>query len=292
LDISDYQTLIREQFPQLPLHSVAYLAQGKDNVVILVNEDLIFRFPKRSHSRAKLAMEIRLLPELAPRLSLAIPQFTHIGQGSLHNPEGLFVGYQRLTGVPLTEYMPQIWDEDWWKPSVGQFLTTLHQFPVARAQELGVPGGTAEEWRTIYQEFYRTVQIRVYPLVSGAQRAGITKYFEGYLNTPRNFTFTPVLLHADLYSGHILLDAWAKTVTGIIDFSECRIGDPAFDMRNAWEPFYMGDRADNWQERRSFFYLLQPLVELAYSDGNSGLEEMNPDVREQAISRLNEIWLP
>jgi aminoglycoside 2''-phosphotransferase len=293
--LARYETLIREQFPQLHVQSVEYLAHGKDNVAVLVNKDLIFRFPKRLDSRAKLAMEIVLLPELASTLALPIPQFVYIGRGThgTHNPpaaDDLFVGYQRLPGIPLTEYMPQIWDEDWWKPSVGQFLTDLHQFSIARAQELGVPGGTAEEWRSAYQEFYQTVQVRVHPLVTGAQRAGITQYFERYLNDPHNFTFMPVLLHADLYSGHVLFDTLAKSVTGIIDFSECRIGDPAFDIRNAWEPFYRGDRADNWQARRRFFYLLQPLVEIAYSNANSGLEEMNPKVREQALHRLNEIW--
>src|SRR5207248_6064974 len=122
---------------------------------------------------------------------------------------------------PLTKYMPEIWDTNWWPPMVGQFLTALHRFPVKRAQELGVPGGTTDEWRNRYQELYSRVQERVYPLVTSTQSAGNGRYFEDYMNDRRHFRFKPVLLHGDLYSQHILLDTTQRLVTGIIDFSEC-----------------------------------------------------------------------
>ena len=164
-----------------------------------------------------------------------------------------------------------------------EFLTALHAFPVERAQELGVPGGTTDEWRDRYRQLYERVEERIYPLVTRSQGDAIGSYFDSYLDNPRHFRFQPVLLHGDLYSQHVLLDHPRQLVTGIIDFSECVIGDPAFDIRNAWEPYYTGERGDerSWRERRDFYYRLQPLVEAAFSDGAAGLEDVNPKVREK-----------
>lgn len=237
-------------------------------------------------------MEIRLLPELAPTLPLPIPHFRYVVLAPSTTFPRAFVGYEALKGEPLTRYTPQIWDEGWWPPAVGAFLTALQRFPIRRAQELGVPGGTASDWRRRYSELYECVQERVYALITSDQRAAIGRYFEHFLNDPRHFEFEPVLLHGDVYSQHVLVDHAQQRVTGIIDFSECKIGDPAFDIRNSWEPFYSGQRDASWQERREFYYLVQPLVEVAFSDGTAGLEDVNPAIRADALAQLCRTWPP
>ena len=291
VEIEPYRRAIAACFPELAGRPLAYLAHGKDHVACLVNGDLVFRFPKRAEAEAKLQMELRLLPELAPTLPLPIPAYRYVARTPPSFPH-VFAGYRRLAGEPLTRYMPEIWDAPWWPAAVGAFLTALHRFPTPRAQALGVPGGTADAWRERYQALYRLVQERVYPLLTGSQRAGIGGYFAGFLHDPRHFRFHPVLLHGDLYSQHILLDHPGQRVTGIIDFSECVIGDPAFDIRNAWEPHYRGTQDASWRERREFYYRLQPLLEAALSDGTAGLEEVNPQVHADALAQLNQGWPP
>ncbi|HMA38287.1 MAG TPA: phosphotransferase [Chloroflexia bacterium] len=287
-----YSRAIAESFPALANRRLEYLAHGKDHVTCLVNKELVFRFPKRADAAGKLRMEISLLPELASTLPLPIPHFSYVARTPPPSFPRVFVGYRRLAGEPLRQYIPEIWDANWWPAAVGAALTALHRFPIQRAQELGVPGGTTDEWRHCYQALYSRVQERVYPLVTGSQRVAIGRYFEDFLHDPRHFRFQPVLLHGDLYSQHILLDNVRHRVTGIIDFSECRIGDPALDFRNPWEPYYTGQRDASWRERRAFYYRLQPLLEVAFSDGTAGLEDVNPQVRDEALTQLNQAWPP
>jgi macrolide phosphotransferase len=39
----------------------------------------------------------------------------------------------------------------------------------------------------------------------------------------------PAVIHGDLHAGHVLIDE-AQRVTGLIDWTEARIGDPALDL--------------------------------------------------------------
>jgi aminoglycoside 2''-phosphotransferase len=286
-DIEPYRAAIREQFPALRVDTMAYLGEAKDHVGCLVNRQLVFRFPKREEAEQKLRMELALLPELAPTLPLPIPQYSHIARTPSRAFPRVFAGYPLLTGQPLTDYIPAIWDTPWWAPAVGAFVTALHRFPVARARQLCVPGGTAEEWRSRYQNLYRGVQEKVYPLVTPRQQAAIRRYFVDFLDNPRHFEWEPVLLHHDIYSGHILLDVDTQKVTGIIDFSDCDIGDPAVDVRDAWEPYYSGTMDTTWADRRAFYYHLQPLAEIVAGDV---LLEVYPALVAQALEQINRRW--
>ena len=75
--LAHYRAAILENFPGLPLESLTYLAEGWDSLGCLVNDRLIFRFPKRPEVAGRLALETRLLPELAPTLPLPIPLRRH-----------------------------------------------------------------------------------------------------------------------------------------------------------------------------------------------------------------------
>ncbi|HET7081509.1 MAG TPA: phosphotransferase [Chloroflexia bacterium] len=285
--IQPYQAAISEQFPALHVDTIAYLGEAKDHVGCLVNGQLVFRFPKREEAEQKLRMELALLPELAPTLPLPIPQYSHIARTPSRAFSRIFAGYPLLAGEPLTNYIPAIWDMPWWAPAVGAFVTALHRFPVARARQLGVPGSTPEEWRSRYQNLYSGVQEKVWPLVTRRQRAAIRRYFADFLDNPRHFEWEPVLLHHDIYSGHILLEVATQQVTGIIDFSDCDIGDPAVDVRNAWEPYYGGTMDATWPERRAFYYQLQPLAEVVAAEV---LRDVYPALVAQALEQIKRRW--
>jgi aminoglycoside 2''-phosphotransferase len=153
-ELNDYRSAIVERFPELELQTIEYLAHGIDHVACRVNGNLIFRFPKRAEAEAKLLIEMRLLPALAPTLPLPIPNFDYLSPEPSASFPYAFVGYRLLRGEPLTTYIPTIWDETWWTRALGEFLIALHSFPLRRAKALGVPGGTTEWWRNRYLDLY------------------------------------------------------------------------------------------------------------------------------------------
>ncbi|MBS3168484.1 phosphotransferase, partial [Candidatus Woesearchaeota archaeon] len=58
----------------------------------------------------------------------------------------------------------------------------------------------------------------------------INDIFEKYLGDPKNFEYTPSLVHADLSKDHIFYDYKIKKIIGVIDFGDIQINDPLWDL--------------------------------------------------------------
>ena len=135
-------------------------------------------------------------------LSLAIPQFQHVGE---HSVTGLpFVGYVLIQGEPLHSRLyhglppatqATILSE------LASFLTVVHAFPVDEAADCGVVsfGGRADLVETL-----RRARDDVFPLLDGAVRQRVESQLEAFLEDHANFDYAPALLHGDLWPEHVL----------------------------------------------------------------------------------------
>ena len=148
LDIDIYTTLIKQNFPQLTIQTIKPITKGWDSIVLVINDEFIFRFPMRDDVVEPLAREIRLLPLLEPTLSTLIPHFEFIGHGNADYPY-TFVGYHMVRGLALDD--PRIPHEQLIPlvPHLATFLNELHAFSVEQAVQLGVEEHTPILWRDI-----------------------------------------------------------------------------------------------------------------------------------------------
>ena len=73
-------SLISEQFPELRGTPVTLLETGWDNTAFVVDRQWLFRFPRRQIALPGVRREIEVLPQLAPRLPLPIPEPVFVGQ--------------------------------------------------------------------------------------------------------------------------------------------------------------------------------------------------------------------
>lgn len=304
--LEKYRLAVTKSFPSLAIEQFEYLSEGWDSLACLVNERLIFRFPKRPEVENSLKVEIKLLPELARQLPLPIPNFEFIGQPSPNYPF-IFVGYQKLAGETFPSWQgwvsglntsisreePEIEKEmqgaDWWQADLGRFLTALHAFPVAQARELGVkdyfPTGLdapGKNWQETMEDFYRLIRERVFPLLGEDLQDNIADSFENFLDNEANFRFEPVLIHADLLDDHVLLDLPRRRVSGVIDFGDVSIGDPALDVWESLRAFYGGALDRTFFERRRFCLKLPPYHAILF-----GLEHGDPAMVEYGLNGLN-----
>ncbi|MGO4375469.1 phosphotransferase family protein, partial [Paenibacillus sp. MCAF20] len=95
-----YSALIANQFPDLIIQTVESLGEGFRNIAILVNGEWVFRFPKSQQGANELNKEIQLLPLLAARVKVGIPEFVYIGTEEDGRP---FAGYRKVEGEILGE---------------------------------------------------------------------------------------------------------------------------------------------------------------------------------------------
>ncbi|MDQ2784310.1 MAG: phosphotransferase, partial [Chloroflexota bacterium] len=223
-----YRAAITAAFPNLPIRTCRFFAEGWDSVVWEVNNDLVFRFPKRAEVATRLRIEIALLPVLGPTLPAPVPRFMYVADGSNAFPYP-FVGYPKLPGVPLVETPAAGIAPERLAAQIGQFLTDLHRFPTDCAATYGVPDTKPETWRAQY-DVLRADLRALFPQMTPSERARTEALFAAYLDDSAHCQCTPVLLHRDLGGDHLLLDPYTGDLVAVIDWGDVSTGDPAQDF--------------------------------------------------------------
>ena len=209
--------------PGYRVDSVVLLGEGEDNVAFQVNDELIVRFGKESDpaDRAgRVRDEGRLLAAVADVSPLAVPKptFTVAEQGCL--------AYFKLPGLPLIDADPRqrALHIDSIAAELGGFLGALHAVPVDRMVDLV---DTDDEPMTVWLEETAQIYATIIETVPPVHRPAV----EAFLDTsppdgPRELVFS----HNDLGIEHVLVDPDEWVVTGVIDWSDAAITDPARDF--------------------------------------------------------------
>ena len=232
------------------VETVTEIEGGWDYVVFEVNGAWIVRIPRRPEVRAWLLKETRLLPELAPTLPLPVPAF-EVNHGDSALP---FVAYRRIEGDPIDQLLELPVDLREMGERLGRFLASLHGFPAARAGELTRTDRTTwmRELRLLRDEGEATV----FPLLSPEERVRAQRMFDNFFESSASVEAT--LVHADLGPDHILCAR--DSVTGVIDWSDACVGDPAIDfgwlLHSTPSVFVEGIRAGYGRDGRSVEALL------------------------------------
>lgn len=228
LDEARCRRAIGEAFPQLDLRSVRYFASGWDYELWEVNGELLFRFPQREECAGPLRKEARLLAAIAGTLPLAVPRPELVSEGcaSFALP---FFAYRRLAGEPLEDARLDAQAMEAIGRQLGGFLSALRGFPAERADPLGVPIYSVETWRQEFRDIRARCDREAGALLSSEERRAVEAFWARYFDDERYFRWTPALVHRDLGLAHILVDE-RGAVTGVIDFGDACVGDPAFDF--------------------------------------------------------------
>ena len=99
--------------------------------------------------------------------------------------------------------------------------------------------------------------------MNSTQKRWITNLFNTFLNEKENFNFKYTIIHGDFDLSNILIDPKSLKLTGIIDFEESRIYDPAYDFLFYDEgneflkqifSSYEGEVDRNFEKRMKFLY--------------------------------------
>lgn len=215
--------------PELTISTGVFYRAGQNNDLLLINDELIFRFPKYEHGAAALRREQAILDAVGPHLPTATPHYI------VHTPNDAkvgraFVGYRRLAGVPLwPEQFAQIDDEgtiDRLAVDLATFLQTLHAIPTQAIDYQLQPAETQADWSKIFARIRRVV----YPHLNAEARDWTGRHFVEFLENADSFAFANVLRHGDFGASNILYSDSARRITGVVDFGHAGVGDPAVDF--------------------------------------------------------------
>ena len=250
------EQLIKETLGRAPEH-VVEIDEGYDFEVAIVDDEWVFRFPRRANVIEALEAEIVFLPRLAAALPVAVPRFEHIS----HEPP--FVTYGLIRGKPLV-------DED--PGGVRAFLSALHGFDAA-----GLPI-ERRDWRETFHQQCARFERDVLPLLEPDGRAGALELFAEVVTLTG---FEPAFLHNDLSAPHLLVHN--GKLAGVIDWGDVVVGDPARDY--AWllnVAFPAWDVPDELRRRARFYHRLGPWFEAHY-----GVFTKQPARVDHALRRIS-----
>ena len=231
-NLQPFLDLIQHAYPELKIESAEYDRSGQYNHVLLINRELIFRFPRYAEGVAVLTRETAILDAIRTHVPLPVPHFVY------HSPEHasageMFVGYRRISGQLLRgETLASIQDI----PSIRRialqiagFMRALHGVPVLAVQHDLPLEDTRQSWEQRYAEF----RDLLYPFMRIDARIQVTTHFERYFDDSDLHEFEPCLRHGDLGPGNVLYDPETHRVSGVIDFGSAGLGDPAVDVAAA-----------------------------------------------------------
>jgi aminoglycoside phosphotransferase (APT) family kinase protein len=226
--------LIAAQFPELAPARLDLLGEGWDNTAYVVNGRWAFRFPRRHMGADLLAVECRALPLLAPRLPLPVPSPAFVGEPADGYPYP-FAGYEMLPGVTADRVEWSHEERAACAPALGVFLGALRAMPVDAETAAWAPGDTIHRAdRTRRAPALKERLATVAPGVLGAEAAAALPALVDRLSAAPAWGGPPCWVHGDLYVRHLLADPETKRPTGVIDWGDVHLGDPALDLSLAF----------------------------------------------------------
>lgn len=217
--------LVQDQFPVLRPETIKLLGIGWDNTAYLINDEFVFRFPRRNISLPLLNTEFRVLPKIKPRLPLAIPYPEWSGSPAKGYPWS-FTGYRMLPGMTACSVDLSNDERTRLAEPLARFLAALHATPISLDIEPYLQGdvlGRLDAARLI--RLIKTNLEELDFLGLFVKENQFDQLLEKEYRDPTSST----LVHGDFYVRHLLVND-EHLAAGVIDWGDIHIGDPAVDL--------------------------------------------------------------
>ena len=221
IDRSVVTALLQEQHGDLAHLPLREVAEGWDNKLFRLGDDLVARFPRRAAAAVLIENEQRWLPLLSPRLPVPIPSPLRVGRPGAGFPWSWSV----VPWLPgQSALMAPFGDVATLAVALGAFLRTLHQ-PAPR-------DAPHNPWRSIpLSARETTLREHLRQVEDLVDNKAILAVWERARSTPE-WSGQRVWIHGDLHPGNVLVSG--GHLSAVIDFGDLAAGDPATDLSLAW----------------------------------------------------------
>ncbi|QRY70990.1 phosphotransferase (plasmid) [Ensifer sp. PDNC004] len=259
----------------MPSEPPAVLIGSGQNSVAYQLGDRILRLPRHAGAERDLVREASTLRAVRPLLPVPVPdlEVRRIGGQliSLH---------AKIPGEPLSDLAGlTIGARKTLAADLAAFLQALHSVPID-CLEAGPAEAPSSEWHRLLAQ----CEDVAFPLLSPDVVTGLRERFSDFLATCD--ALPQCLIHGDFGTGNIIVDR--DRLSGIIDFSGCGPGDPAYDFASLAAglgdgfvdlvlEYLPADTAA--RERMSFYRMTFPLLDILYGVENRDPETIHAGVR-------------
>lgn len=290
------KNVLQEQFPEIsPIENIQLLGEGWDNQIYLINENIVFRFPRRKASIELMERETQILSHLPDFPGIKTPRLKYIGKSTALHPYPC-QGYEMIKGV--SGYQANLTEQERNENIVilAKFLKQLHSIN-AQSEQMGVvPQGFGS--RSNIDETIKILSERTDKLILHKILNINTPCLRNEINLARKLTLPDehCFVHGDLDCRHLIFDG--KKLTGIIDWGDTDITNRSVDLDIVWTFFtsdchkkffeiYGAVESNTWQYARFLglycafslaLYAKDLHDDLLFIESINSIKRINPDL--------------
>lgn len=189
----------------------------------LHDQKWVLRIPRREDLADQIQQESKILDLVKRHLSVAVPDW------KIASPR--LVAYPLLENQPVITFDAKSFEVSWHidqnenqiVSSLAKILSQLHKISVSEAVSVGAKVLSAQQARQEILDNIVEVKREI------GIRAELENRWRKWVETDNYWPDFSAFVHGDLYAGHILSDRYGK-ISGLIDWSEAQISDPAIDF--------------------------------------------------------------
>lgn len=229
------RALLRDQHPDLAELPLGAIANGWDNVIVRLGDDLAVRLPRRLAGVALIEHEQRWLPDLAARLPIPIPAPVRVGRPGRGYPwpwsitpwfDGE-VAAESVLADPAREAR-----------RLGAFMAALHLPAPDDAPDNPARSGHVGDRDERFLETHAVAADQLDSVRPGGARRALMRWRE-LIAAPRH-AGAPVWVAGDVHSANVIVAD--GEIVAVIDFGDLCAGDPAVDLAIGWMLFSDSER--------------------------------------------------
>jgi aminoglycoside 2''-phosphotransferase len=273
----EYLKFISGEYPDLKINKFQVNDKGWDNDIVIINESLVFRFPKSENVISKVEAEGKLLHLLKKKHPLLqVPDYQYLYKNQMLK----CVRYDYLEGRMLGDIsMDFIKNNQENARLLADFLTKLHSIDPAEGDTMNLKTlHTFEYWESLHS----SVREEIFPYLKDREKDLINSIFRDFLNALPGYSIKKSIIHGDLTASNIIYSEKKGCISAVIDFTDAQLGDPAFDFAGIYwaygEDFtkevlswyQTNESGDALFKRVQSFYGLQPIFHELLHDVRNG----------------------
>jgi aminoglycoside 2''-phosphotransferase len=232
LDHSSAATLLANHLPAADHTSLEPFGHGDFCLAFKLGNQVI-RVARPPNAATALRREACVLAAIAARRPLPVPRPTYLSPSACPP----FIVHDEVVGEFLTRddwaNMPTVAREQA-AADLATFLRALHSLPT----ELGLKCELVQfDGVALARRLREATAHTIHGLLDRETQGRLDETLERWSLPSRQEGRRPVLLHCDIAPGHLLYDPLTGSLTGMIDFGDIAVGDPARDFIYVYEDY-------------------------------------------------------
>lgn len=213
ISLEKVKEIIKLDYPNFVIDSIKILKSGWDNSVVEINNDYIFRFPKKENKG--LENEIEIIKYLNNKISLKIPIYEFVGK------KELYVGYKKIIGQPLDYNLIKSLSDTEKKTvaeDIAKFFFEFHSsLPISLAKKFNIQSNTRDWWPPVIERLIMKIEDKKLKFFL---RENLIRYLTLMENEPNL-----VITYNDLHENNVAFNCEKRKIEWIFDFGYVSVED-------------------------------------------------------------------